>query len=222
MPLPKQMKKTDLTLASVTSSSLFPNDQNTFALAEGLRAPLFCLMLKYTKMKQLLPLIFLFAANTLHAGGVYQTQEDFLAEVFAKDAPKPQVLWPDKSLNKKIVEILGHKYKSLRIRYWKKENRTAWVLEEIRKEKLITTGFVIKDQKIERVRVLIFRESRGWEVRHTFFTEQFDNASLKKNQDMELDRNIDNISGATLSVRAVTKLARLALLLDEHADAKKN
>ena len=171
-------------------------------------------------MKRLLPFFFLFIFNTLHAGGVYQTQESFLAEVFAKDVPKPEVIWPDKNLNKKIVNILGHKYRSLRIRYWKKENRTVWVLEEIGKEKPITTGFVIHNQKIERVRVLIFRESRGWEVRHTFFTEQFDNASLNKDQSMELDRNIDNISGATLSVRAIKKLARLALLLDQHVNTR--
>lgn len=171
-------------------------------------------------MKHLLPFIFLFISNALHAGGVYQTQESFLEEVFSKNAPKPQVLWPDKNLNKKIVNILGHKYKSLRIRYWKKENKTAWVLNEIGKEKPITTGFVIHDQKIERVRVLIFRESRGWEVRHTFFTEQFDNASLNKDQELGLDKNIDNISGATLSVRAITKLARLALLLDQHVNTQ--
>jgi hypothetical protein len=173
-------------------------------------------------MKRLFTLVLLLTFNTVHAGGVYQTQEDFLAEVFTNETPKPQVLWPDKNLNKKIIEILGHKYKSLRIRYWKKENRTAWVLDEIGKEKPITTGFVISNKKIERVRVLIFRESRGWEVRHTFFTEQFDNASLKKDEGMELDRNIDNISGATLSVRAVTKLARLALLLDEQVNEKEN
>jgi hypothetical protein len=60
---------------------------------------------------------------------------------------------------------------------------------------------------------LIFRESRGWEVRHAFFTDQFDQATLTRNT--ELDRTIDNISGATLSVRAVTKLSRIALLLDQ-------
>ena len=72
---------------------------------------------------------------------------------------------------------------------------------------------MINNGRIERVRVLIFRESRGWEIRHAFFTDQFDNASLYK--DTQLDRHIDNISGATLSVRAVTKLARVALLLDK-------
>ncbi len=169
-------------------------------------------------MKYILTLLLLLFINSAQAGGVYQTQESFLAEVFSKDIPKPEVIWPDKTLKKKIAAILGHKYKSLRIRYWKKNNRTAWVLEEIGKDKPITTGFVINNQKIESVRVLIFRESRGWEVRHTFFTEQFDDAILE--DDMELSRNINNISGATLSVRAVKKLARLALLLDMHVSVK--
>lgn len=176
-------------------------------------------MLLFRAMKALLSAIAaLLFASSCFAGGVYQTQENFLAEVFAENVPKPQVVWPDETLNKKITGILGHKYKSLRIRYWKKENRTAWVLDEIGKEKPITTGIVINNGKIERVRVLIFRESRGWEVRHTFFTEQFDEAALKN--DMALDKSIDNISGATLSVRAVTKLARLALLLDQHISAQ--
>ena len=60
---------------------------------------------------------------------------------------------------------------------------------------------------------------RGWEVRHSFFTDQFDDASLVK--DARLDRTIDNISGATLSVRAVTRLARVALLLDQAVTPEK-
>lgn len=165
-------------------------------------------------MKRLLPLLILLFVSPLQAGGVYQTQEDFLKETFTNNVPKPQVIWPDKNLKQSIADILGHKYKSLRIRYWLQGERTAWILDEIGKEKPITTGIVINKQKIERVRVLIFRESRGWEVRHSFFTEQFDAATLKK--DTMLDKNINNVSGATLSVRAVTKLARLALMLDQH------
>ena len=60
-------------------------------------------------------------------------------------------------------------------------------------------------------KVLVFRESRGWEVRHPFFTDQFRDAGLTG--ELALDRNIDGISGATLSVRALSRLARLALYL---------
>jgi hypothetical protein len=157
-------------------------------------------------------------AFKLSAGGVYQEPDAFIAEAFDNDPPKAGVIWPDKQLKAQIKEILGHDYKGLRIRYWKHEDRSAWILDEIGKDKPITTGFVVNRGRLELVRVLVFRESRGWEVRHAFFTDQFNQASLKTN--MELDRTIDNISGATLSVRAVTRLARVALLLDQEVNAQ--
>ena len=72
----------------------------------------------------------------------------------------------------------------------------------------------MNSQGLEKVKVLTFRESRGWEVKHDFFGDQFINAKLtKKNR---LDKNIDNISGATMSVDAVTNISRMALLLHNH------
>jgi len=72
---------------------------------------------------------------------------------------------------------------------------------------------VIKKGQIERIKVLIFRESRGWEVRYPFFTEQFSGARLIKNY--QRNQPIDGITGATLSVRALKKLARLSLYLEQ-------
>ena len=66
----------------------------------------------------------------------------------------------------------------------------------------------------ERVRVLEFRETRGWEVRYPFFTDQFSGAHLSNGQrDAQLDQQIDGITGATLSVRAVTRAVQAALYL---------
>jgi hypothetical protein len=163
-------------------------------------------------IKILLALFFL-TGSTLYAVEIYQQPEDFIKQVFTKTPADVKVIWPDKNLQKKMIDILGHKYEKLRIRYWISDTKTAWILDEIGKEKPITTGIVINENKIELVKILAFRESRGWEIRHNFFTNQFENVSLDKN--MELDHSIDNISGATLSVRAVTKLARLALLLHQ-------
>ena len=154
------------------------------------------------------------------AGGVYQQPDDFINEVFDNKPPKAEVLWLNKDLKGQIVKILDHKYKGLRVRYWQQEKRSAWILDEIGKEKLITTGIVINEEKIELVKVLVFRESRGWEVRHDFFTDQFKQVILKGNH--QLDKTIDNISGATLSVRAVRKLAQIALLLDQEIQKKTN
>jgi hypothetical protein len=122
------------------------------------------------------------------------------------------VVWLTGARSEKAAEILGHKPSSLRVRYWQNGTRRAWILDEIGKEKTITAGFVVEDGTLRDVRVLVFRESRGWEIRHDFFTRQFLSAALR--DDRELDKNIDNITGATLSVNAMRRMARLALFLD--------
>jgi len=161
----------------------------------------------------LLPLFVLFLlAPPAQARGVYQTPEEFLAEAFAGDPPKPGVIWLTGEKRKMVTRILQHKPDRLRVRYWARGTRSAWILEEIGKEKPITVGILIDTGRISRIRVLVFRESRGDEVRHPFFTRQFEQATLQP--DYQLDRPIDGISGATLSVRALIKLARVALYLD--------
>ena len=163
-------------------------------------------------------LLFLLPAGPLLAGDVYQTGEDFLQEVFAGDPPPASVLWLRDGIRTTSTGILGHPYPGLRIRYWLQDTRSAWILEETGKEKPITVGVVVNARGIELVRVLAFRESRGWEVRYPFFTDQFRGIGLT--DDHALDRPIDGISGATLSVRALEKLARLALYLHSQATAR--
>ncbi|MBZ0071372.1 MAG: FMN-binding protein [Gammaproteobacteria bacterium] len=148
---------------------------------------------------------------------VYQSPEDFLHEVFAGDVPAPEVLWLTGTVRATAKQILGHDPAQLRVRYWYRDARSAWILEEIGKEQPITTGIVVAAGRIERMHVLVFRESRGWEVRHDFFTDQF--AHLGLTVDRNLDGPIDGISGATLSVRALTRLARLALYLHQQIPA---
>ena len=71
-----------------------------------------------------------------------------------------------------------------------------------------------ENNKIEDCKVLICRESRGWEIRNEFFTRQFSGAFLKTNS--RLNQSIDNITGATMSVNAMKKLSRMALFLHNH------
>jgi hypothetical protein len=154
--------------------------------------------------------------STVIARGVYQQPQDFINEVFSNNPPDTKVIWITRKLRPHIENILGHKPNTLRIRYWARDGKSAWVLEEIGKDKPITTGVVINHGKIERIKVLIFRESRGWEIRHSFFTDQYKGLTLTENH--RLNGPIDGISGATLSVRALTKLARLALYLHKHSE----
>jgi len=149
------------------------------------------------------------------AATVYQTPERFLEEAFAGETPQTKTLWITKRRKEAAHQILGRNPDVLRQRYWRLGNQTAWILEEIGKEHPITTGILIDDNGIQRIRVLIYRENRGQEVRHPFFTKQFEGATLKS--DRTLGRQIDGISGATLSVRALKRLARLALYLHNEA-----
>ena len=162
-------------------------------------------------------LIIILLASSLHARGVYQTDKDFLDEVYENTPPKSKRIMLVGNLRESVEKILDHPYGSLRIRYWKKDDKTAWILEEIGKTEPITFGVVIKNGQIQKIKVLEFREIRGWEVRYPAFTKQFEGASL---DGMKLDRNVDGISGATLSVWAMTSIAELSLFLDEYVKNK--
>ena len=162
------------------------------------------------------PLLLLLSALPGAAGAVtqvYEAPDAFVERVFQEQPPQASLLYPDKPLKKRIRAILGRRYAKFRIRYWLQDGRSAWVLEEIGKERPITCGFAVSSSGIEELKVLIFRESRGWEIRYEGFTRQFAGARLTPAD--KLDRGIDNVTGATLSVRAATKLARLALLLHD-------
>jgi hypothetical protein len=155
-------------------------------------------------------LLLILVAPVTHGAETYQTPETFVAEAFAGNAPAPALLWITGDLREKATQILGHPPAALRTRYWRMDQRTAWILEEIGKEEPITVGLVVQDDALETIKVLVYRESRGWEIRHDFFTRQFRQARLQEGN--QLDRQIDGIAGATLSVNAMRKLARLALL----------
>ena len=122
----------------------------------------------------LLALAWLLAATPATARGTYLPPADFIQQSFANQPPAPKLLWLDKELQKSVNAILGHDYPALRLRYWRQQQRSVWVLEEIGKEQPITLGIVVNADAIEALEVLIFRESRGSEIHHPFFTRQFD------------------------------------------------
>lgn len=151
------------------------------------------------------------------ADNVYQKPESFLQELFGHP-PAPSVLWLTPEMQTEVTRILGHAPTQLRQRYWNDGSRSAWILEEIGKEDFITAAFVVKSGHIEQVRVLVYRETRGAEVRYSAFLRQFQGAALSA--DDQLDKEIDGISGATLSVHAMERMARTALYFDRMAQRK--
>lgn len=163
-------------------------------------------------ISKILLLWFTLSCPLLGGERVYQKPSDFLKSVFGSKLPPTQALALNGGHQAQIKNLLGHPYRPSKVRYWSNGRKTAWILEEIGKTEPITTGFVVSGHKIEQVKVLIYREGYGYEVAGKGFCKQFKGASLAANG--RLTHQIRNIAGATLSVRALDRLGRVALYLN--------
>jgi hypothetical protein len=163
-----------------------------------------------------LPPWVLFPAALL-AGPVVAGEQVLLApQTFLRqalgEAPEARELCLPPPMRARLAALLGHEPTQLRQRYWSAGGKTAWILEEIGKEQPITAGFVVSDGRVEQARVLVYRESRGGEIRYPAFLRQYERVGLTG--EGGLDKPIDGIAGATLSVHAMERMAREALSLD--------
>ena len=156
----------------------------------------------------------LIAADNLQ---VFQDPTAFVKSISEKDESTPKYIWFNKDLQKEISEILGHSFTSLRIRYWEYNDNTIWVLDEIGKTEPITFGYLIKNNSIKKATVLVFRESRGSEIHNESYTKQFIDCQLTERN--KLSKEVDGITGATLSANAMKKTATLALYLNKIANS---
>ena len=144
---------------------------------------------------------------------VYQKPSDFIRSVCGGSIPTTRTLTLTASHHSKIRRLMGHEYRPSKVRYWMSGRRMVVILEEVGKTQPITTGFVVSGGKIELVKMLIYRETIGAEVRRTSFTNQFKGATIGSNG--KLTRRINNIAGATLSTRAFMEMGRVAVYLDQ-------
>ena len=163
----------------------------------------------------LLMVFVMFLPATVMAASVYETRAEFLDRAFNGSPPDAGLTWLSGERKAVASELLGHDYPALRLRYWCRAGRSAWELNEIGKELPITVGVIVEKDYIRSLRVMTYRENRGGEVSTPAFTDQFEGVAISAGGD--LDADIDGISGATLSVQALTRLATLALFL--HSDS---
>jgi hypothetical protein len=154
--------------------------------------------------------------------------------IFLKEEEAPKAVFPDATaflrrvvpgsaeLNDKIKQRLGKTPTSL----WqdsyvtfvaKKDDAIlgyAVIVEEIGKHRPIT--FIVgvgADHKIKDVALLAYREAYGGEVRDRRFLRQYQGKQLK--DPLLPYRDIQNISGATLSAEAIGRGSKKALALVE-------
>ena len=155
--------------------------------------------------------IFIFINNS-EAEEVFLSKEDFLKTAFEKDIPRRKGLRFKDEVKEVAQRIMGSNYKKIRMKYWRQDQKTAWILERIGKVKLITAGFIVESCRISSIHVLIYRETHGWEVKYPSFRDQF--VGINMLEGFKLNKRIDGIAGATLSVNSMEKMARLALAMN--------
>ncbi len=117
----------------------------------------------------------------------------------------------------KICLTLRYRLSDRKQRVWKATQAGnllgyAMVLNEIGKEQYITFMVALsRDFRVIRVMLMDFRESRGWEVQDTRFTNQF--RGKGGSDPLMVGSDIQGITGATLSSDALCRGTRKAILV---------
>ena len=103
------------------------------------------------------------------------------------------------------------------IQLWKVDNGSFFVVDEVvGKHEYITYAVGLNpDGTLKQIEIMTYRESYGYEVRNTDWRAQFvgKNASAP----LKLNKDIKNISGATLSCRHITDGVKRILVTYEVA-----
>jgi len=158
---------------------------------------------------------------------VYLTEEEALKILFPK-AQKIQAeelrLTPDQKVQ--IQDRIGWKFPEESFRAFKAEtdgtaDGYAVIQETIGKHRPITYIVGITPQgKVFDVEIMVYRESKGSEVRRKRFNAQYEGKTAQ--DPISINKDIINITGATMSVRSVSAGVKRALVLVDEFYLHKN
>ena len=159
-------------------------------------------------------------------------QEMNMAEVYLKEEDSLKIMFPkSERIHKELIKLTPEKKSSIEERIgWKFPEESfeiyigetgsqidgyALVQHTIGKHKPMTY-MVCMDNKglVSDVELLVFREARGSEVRQKRFNAQYEGKSVL--DPVRINKDIINISGATMSVRSMSAgIKRALVLVDE-------
>lgn len=149
---------------------------------------------------------------------VYMTLEEALEEIFpGVDEIKTEIVQPEKKARKSMAQAVGHPILEDEFTVYKgyKDGRItgyAVVGEEVGKFRPITSITRINpDGRVGKVRVMVYRESHGDDVKRSRFLHQY--KGKETDDPIRINRDIISISGATISVRSMNAQVRKVLHL---------
>ena len=156
---------------------------------------------------------------------VLQSEDAALTEIFTDaDSAQSRTMPIDSVMRAALQSRLGWIVRDPAVDYFNVyeggvRSGIAIVTEEQGKYRPITfIAGIDSTLHIVDIRVLVYRESRGGEVRHTRFLKQYRGKSL--DNPIRINRDIINITGATISVNALNAGVRKALAFAEYIHAR--
>lgn len=146
---------------------------------------------------------------------VYLTLEQAQQAIFPGKKLTPADVTLTGEQRKAIEKMSGVRVRNPRQKIWTVEGGGWFILDEvIGKHEFITYGVgLTADGAVKQLEVMDYREHYGGQVREEKWRGQF--AGKKHGATLKLDRDIQNISGATLSCRHITEGIRRLLALHE-------
>lgn len=148
---------------------------------------------------------------------IYLSVEQAQKIMFGQTSWNQKPILISEDIQKKMRQASGvsHPFNSHRI--WK-STKGAWFIvdEVVGKHEMITYALGIEaDGRIKNIEILEYRESYGYEVAEDSWRSQFVGKNSKS--DLKLNRDIQNISGATLSAKHLTDGVKRLMIMYELA-----
>jgi len=165
--------------------------------------------------------ILLLFPNKIYSGEIRETAEKIILENYS-DSVK---IFDYKYILSNPLKLNSEKYARQRflgkfIYYYEIKNEDEIIgyalLDNVKgKVKPITYLIIFNtDLSIKKVEIIKYREEHGGEVENEFWLSQFKSKTIDSN--LQLDNDIDGISGATISVKSIINGVKRLLYLINH------
>lgn len=144
----------------------------------------------------------------------YLTKEEALESIFPGATVSKVKVELSATDKEKIKELTGKIFIKRKVTIYKASKGYAIIAKERSKTKRFTFLVAVdRNLAVKRIEILKYEESHGYEVENKGFRNQFKGKTIK--DPIKLKRDITNISGATMSARAVTVGVKKSLAVFE-------
>lgn len=173
-------------------------------------------------------ILFILHIGSVFAGEIREKTKKIIIEKFSDDIEiKTYKLELDKELKKNSEKFARQRFYSKFVYYYeikKDDKNIAYAILDNVKGKVKPITFLIvfnNNLSINAVEIIKYREEHGGAIENKEWLMQFNNKSLQTK--LVLNNNIDGISGATISVKAIIKgVKRLLYLINNLGKDERN